>query len=51
MVKLPFINLYYGGANSANSDTGVASKLNLANVKLVFCRENSVTLSGEEIYM
>lgn len=51
MVKLSFVKLCYGGTNSANSDTGIASKLNLGKVKLAFCRENSVKLPGEEIYM
>jgi len=41
----------------ALSDTGIASKLdldtklNVHEVKLVFCREISVTLSGKEIYI
>lgn len=32
-------------------DTEIASELNLDKMKLAFCRENSVMLSGKEIYI
>lgn len=54
MVKLSFVSFIMDGQwlvqiLPALSNTGIASKLNFSKVKLAFCRENSVTLFGEEI--